>query len=91
MGMKTRYPTASGYFYPSSPDDLKKMIDGFLDDTVKVKIPGKLKALIVPHAGYIYSGIVAAAGYRLLEHMNIKRILLLGPSHSYPLSGAAIT
>ncbi|HZF24731.1 MAG TPA: AmmeMemoRadiSam system protein B, partial [Steroidobacteraceae bacterium] len=51
-----------------------------------------LKALIVPHAGYIYSGMVAAAAFRLLraERSRVRRVVLIGPSHRIPFRGLAV-
>ena len=89
--MKSRGPAASGTFYLRGPDELKRMVEGFLDKCRKPKLPaGKnLKALIVPHAGYVYSAVVAACGYSLLEQRKFKRIVSLGPSHYVAFRGAA--
>ena len=51
---------------------------------------GELKALIVPHAGYMYSGQVAAHAYRLLQDMDFKRVIMVGPSHRARFKGASI-
>ncbi|MBI4983133.1 AmmeMemoRadiSam system protein B [Candidatus Woesearchaeota archaeon] len=85
-----RPPAVAGMFYPKNPEELKKQIDGFLQQAEEYPLRGKLKALIVPHAGYIYSGIVAAQGYKLLESKTFKKVLLLGPSHYQNFYGAAI-
>jgi len=86
----TRKPAAAGMFYPKNPEELKKQIQGFLRQAEHLDTHGKLKALIVPHAGYIYSGIVAAQGYKLLESYSFKKVILLGPSHYQAFTGAAI-
>ncbi len=89
-----RQPAVAGTFYPDDPDTLTKMVRGMLDmaDTDASAIP---KGLIVPHAGYIYSGPVAATGYRWLADTNardvISRVVLVGPSHYVPVRGIAIT
>jgi len=80
-------------FYPKDKDELKKSVQGLLEQGKDVKFKGELKALIVPHAGYVYSGIVAGAGFKLLTGKNglhYKKIILLGPSHQAYFSGAAI-
>ena len=76
--MEIRKPSFAGSFYPENKKELKNQIINFLNQAKKVDI--KPKALIVPHAGYIYSGQTAAYGYKLLD--NQKKILLLGPSHN---------
>jgi len=79
-------------FYPGESGELKGMIDKFLDGFQQKKLDGKLKALIVPHAGYRYSGSIAAEGYKYLKGLDQSRcwkILLLGPSHHLPFYGAA--
>ncbi len=64
---ETRMPAVSGMFYPDSPSKLKAMIDGFLANADKHSNDGRLIALIVPHAGYISSGQVAASAYKQIE------------------------
>ena len=71
----------AGSFYPIDKKVLSKMINGFLSKANSKKIEGELKALIVPHAGYIYSGLTAAFAYKILEKSTQDRIILLGPSH----------
>ncbi|PJE80943.1 hypothetical protein CI610_00101 [invertebrate metagenome] len=88
--MKTRQPAVAGTFYPKSADKLQTMISDFLSDTEKTSIVPK--ALIVPHAGYIYSGAIAASAYCLLEPLKqtIRRVVLLGPSHHVSFKGLAL-
>ncbi|MFA5931024.1 MAG: AmmeMemoRadiSam system protein B [archaeon] len=78
----------AGSFYPKEKKELSSMIDSFLKKAKEKKLNGKLRALIVPHAGYVYSGNVAALGYKLLEKSNPKKIILFGPSHHAYLEGA---
>src|SRR3989338_5815782 len=78
---KTRAPIFAGSFYPDDPTKLKQMIEDFMNKA-DTNIFGDLKALIVPHAGYVYSGPVAAYGYKLLKKTDAKRIILIGPSHN---------
>jgi MEMO1 family protein len=79
--MKIRRPAVAGAFYPDDPNELSEMIKGFLSKVPKQSISGELKAIIVPHAGYEYSGQVAACAYSLLKTVAPKKILILGPSH----------
>ena len=87
-----RPPAAAGTFYPRGHDELERTVDRLL--AAASSIPGvpTPKALIVPHAGYAYSGPVAASGYALVraaEH--VRRIALLGPAHFVPLDGLAVS
>mgnify|MGYP000310908962 CR=1 FL=1 len=81
--MEIRHPIVAGTFYPDNPDILKKQIKGFLDNATVEKHQLPVKALIVPHAGYIYSGPVAAYAFKLIENCSYKKIFLLGPSHNF--------
>lgn len=89
-----RPPAVADMFYPADDKKLKKMILEYLDEAPFTQIEGKLKAIIAPHAGYVYSGPVAAYAYKLLEKLDQSvqwKILLLGPSHRVFLNGAAVT
>jgi len=92
--LQIRPPVAAGLFYPADPDVLKKEIARFLHEAVLrgANHTGLVpKALISLHAGYPYSGPVAASGYALLEPIRhrIERVVLLGPSHRVPFHGLA--
>jgi len=86
-----RKPAHAGSFYPASAKALESAVSGFLSSAKAVKIPGKLRALIVPHAGYVYSGATAGKAYFVLSQLAPapKNILLLGPSHNALFSGLA--
>ncbi|MBU0618733.1 AmmeMemoRadiSam system protein B [Patescibacteria group bacterium] len=93
---KIRLPAVAGQFYPAEPERLKEQVNAFLQAAPSIKISGKLRALIVPHAGYVFSGPVAAVGYKLLKKARLKKpeILLLGSSHHHSLNqpvGASFT
>jgi MEMO1 family protein len=83
-----REAVVAGSFYPSEKKELKKMVDGFLEKTKNMAFKGKIVAAIVPHAGYIYSGEVAAKAYSEIKKTKPKKIILLGPSHQEYLDGA---
>ena len=76
-------------FYPADPDELLLMVRGFLDRAEKTSFT-QPKALIVPHAGYIYSGSIAASAYAQLEPEGIERVVLLGPAHILLLQALAV-
>jgi AmmeMemoRadiSam system protein B len=79
-------------FYPDDPYELKAVVRAYLDRALAPKVAARPKVLIVPHAGYVYSGPIAAAAYRALEpHAGaVTRVILLGPSHRVPVSGLAV-
>ncbi len=91
---RVRPPAVAGMFYPDDPQTLRSTIVRYLEaaaeDEAGLK-PQPLKALIVPHAGYIYSGPVAAHAYaRLIPQRNeIRRVILLGPAHRVAFRGLA--
>ena len=84
-----RQPAVAGTFYPDDPAELREMIAAFLTQTKPEGIVPK--AIIAPHAGYIYSGPIAASAYALIKPAcgKIKRVVLLGPSHRVPFRGLA--
>ena len=71
----------AGTWYPDDPSELASTVSHLLRSSPRSEPPGKLVALISPHAGLRYSGPVAAAGYRLIERQAFESIVLLGPSH----------
>ena len=89
--MKHREAVVAGHFYPESAQQLRDQIGGFLIPTIDSEI--QAHALIVPHAGYCYSGAVAGRAYAYLQSMmtDIKRVIILGPSHRVALDGCAIS
>ena len=83
-------PAVAGTFYPSDKDLLKKSVEGFLSKAEKGQDYGKLIAIISPHAGYIYSGQIAAYGYKQIQASDIKNVILIGPSHHSTFKGASV-
>jgi len=100
-----RPPAVAGLFYPQNPQTLRAVVDDCLVQAVRPdRVPnaagGALpvrasqpKALIVPHAGYVYSGPVAASAYSVLRDAahRIDRVVLIGPSHFVRFSGLAVS
>lgn len=89
--MKILQASVAGMFYPDNPKELHEMVQNMLASAdADLPIP---KAIIAPHAGYVYSGATAAAVYACLcraKHQ-INRVVLFGPAHRYPFQGLAIT
>ena len=88
-----RQPAVAGMFYPADPDELRQMVDGYLQEALarQDNLTEPPRAIIAPHAGFIYSGPVAASAYaRLIPFRDrIRRVVLLGPSHRVPFRGLA--
>ncbi len=80
-----RYPAVSGSFYPAQPANLQRMVDAFLAKAKKEVKPRKCISIIVPHAGYIYSGQTAAYSFAAAEEI-LKRpnttAIFIGPNHT---------
>jgi len=87
MEVTVRQPATAGTFYPSDKKELEDMIAGFFAEVPTFDNPHPPKALIVPHAGYIYSGQVAAYAYARVRGHHYSKIVLLGPSHYVYLRG----
>ena len=86
-----RPSAVAGAFYTSDPDDLTAQIEKFLKNVPSSEpLPGKIVSLISPHAGYIYSGQVAAYGFKLLESKSFDTVVVLAPSHRIPFRGASV-
>ncbi len=96
---QVRRPAVAGRFYPAAPDRLADVVDRLLAAAVSAageaggkepaSTPGRgPRALVVPHAGYRYSGAVAARGYAELDP-STRRVAVLGPAHFVPLRGVA--
>ena len=90
-----RSPAVAGVFYPKEPDILLDMVEGMLEEALgktppAIQARGTPRALIVPHAGLIYSGPIAASAYCLMNPSFLpKRIFVLGPSHRIFFKGIA--
>ena len=87
---KTRKPAVAGSFYPASAKEIKSMLGGWLHPSGNNALTPP-RAIIVPHAGYVFSGEVAASAYnRIPPGHQYKRVFLLGPSHRAGFAGASV-
>lgn len=84
----TRQPAVAGLFYPAEPTELAAQVDALLDEAMPAAEYSR--AIIAPHAGYVYSGPTAAHAYRALDPKT-KRVLILGPTHRVGIEGMALT
>ncbi len=89
MGEPVREPAVAGMFYPADRDELLGMIDAFLKDAQTV-VDGEIGGLIAPHAGYIYSGPVAAWSFKQLEGKTYPYVVVIAPSHFEYFQGASV-
>ena len=87
---RIKTPAVAGMFYPDSPGELGAVVDGLLGQA-EVDSPAQPHALIAPHAGYVYSGPIAASAYATLRPWKdrIHRVVVLAPSHRVPFRGLA--
>ncbi len=85
-----RQPAVAGTFYPANSAKLDAVVGDFLQKVPKTTINGEITALISPHAGYVYSGGVAAYAYKLLEGLQFETVVVIAPSHYHPFMGASI-
>ena len=89
-----REPAVAGTFYPGDANELGTAVEGYLAEARERGEPADTpKALIVPHAGYVYSGPIAATAYARLAPRagDIRRVVLLGPSHRVWFEGLAVS
>jgi MEMO1 family protein len=73
----------AGAWYPGSASELRRTVEGYLDQVHPVAAPGRIVALVCPHAGYAYSGLTAAHAYAQIRGSSVayRRVVLLGPLH----------
>ncbi len=86
-----RPPAVAGAFYPADPEVLRDQVDRLLADAPAPQ-PGAVRpaAMIVPHAGYVYSGSTAALAYRLLTGARLDKVVVVGPMHRVAVRGVAL-
>jgi AmmeMemoRadiSam system protein B/AmmeMemoRadiSam system protein A len=90
---KVREPAVAGMFYPASPDKLKRTVTDSLNAARKEQFDQPVKALLVPHAGYLYCGRSLAAAYKQIEQPSFPydTVVLIGPSHRVRTRAAALS
>jgi len=88
--MRLRPPAVAGRFYPDAPERLRSDIQRYLDAADVESDPDRVRAIVVPHAGYPFSGPVAAHAFRRIAGKRPKRVVLLGPSHHFGFEGVSV-
>jgi len=86
-----RHSVIAGTWYPGDPKQLRAMLDGFLNKVPPQPLEGRLVGLIAPHAGYIYSGQVAAYAYRQLQGKAFSKVVIVSPVHRMYMGEFATT
>jgi MEMO1 family protein len=84
-----RRPAVAGMFYPGSPRELRSTVEELLRSAPADRGPVP-KAVIAPHAGYVYSGPTAGFAFQALAGLPLERIVVLGPAHRVPVRGLAL-
>ncbi len=90
MDHAVRTPAVAGQFYTADPATLRKEILGYLDAARPPALGGRVIAIVSPHAGYQYSGQVAAYGYKLVAGRTYDAVVVISPSHTEYFSSASI-
>ena len=85
-----RRPAVAGIFYSGTHAELQTEVEDLLRDAAAPAVAGTLIALIVPHAGYMYSGATAAKAYALIQGRTIDTCVLVGPSHQEYFQGISV-
>ncbi|MBN2039841.1 MAG: AmmeMemoRadiSam system protein B [Spirochaetes bacterium] len=85
-----RKPAVAGSFYPSNPEQLKRDIELYLNNVPDTKLSGEITGVISPHAGYMYSGQIAAHAYKQLIGSGAELVIVLAPSHRARFTGASV-
>lgn len=87
--MDVRKAAVAGAFYPASRDELSGVLDRYYDDAKGGDVAGDVRAVIAPHAGYVYSGVTAAFAYKWVSGR--KTVIILAPSHYAHFRGVIIS
>jgi AmmeMemoRadiSam system protein B len=85
-----REPAVSGMFYPDDPGVLREDIERYLENAAVSPVPGQIAGIIAPHAGYVYSGQVAAYGFKTIMDRVFDTVIVLAPSHRIYFEGVAV-
>lgn len=88
--LPVRKAAVAGGFYPAGSKELEKMVDTLILEAHPPEVKGKVRGIIVPHAGYIFSGRVAADAYKTLQGQDIKTVVLLGNCHTEGFNGISV-
>jgi AmmeMemoRadiSam system protein B len=85
-----RQPAVAGKFYPGDKTELKNIVLGMLAYASSEQLDGRIIGIIAPHAGYIYSGRIAARAYKQIQSMEYDNVIVIAPSHFEYFDGCSI-
>ncbi len=85
-----RQPAVSGLFYPAEPEALRRQMRYLFEKAPRKQITGTVRGVVAPHAGYVYSGVTAAAGYSLLQGRSFETVIVISPSHRESFRGVSV-
>lgn len=88
--VKVRQPAVAGSFYPGTAEALRDAVSSMLDKATAPAVSGRVVALVSPHAGYIYSGQVAAYAYNTVRGRQFDAVIVVAPSHRVHFRGSSI-
>lgn len=88
--MQIREPKVAGMFYPSNPNELKAQLHELFSNVKLSESFNEVAGLVSPHAGYIYSGKIAASAFKTVENKKFKKIIVISPSHREYFPGISI-
>jgi AmmeMemoRadiSam system protein B len=90
--MQVRPPAVAGSFYPGDAKELSRLVDRLLDEAAPPSPPFPVQAVIAPHAGYVYSGPIAASAFKTLRDHGRppRRVVVIGPAHYVAFRGIAV-
>jgi AmmeMemoRadiSam system protein B/AmmeMemoRadiSam system protein A len=90
MKEDVRRPAVAGSFYPGDSKTLSRQVRELLSQAAKEEVAGEIVGLVSPHAGYMYSGLVAAHAFKTVEGMKFDAVVIVAPSHRIPFQGASV-
>lgn len=90
--LSIRQPAVAGQFYPADPDRLQRQVQRYIHQASLPEDLGIVRAVVAPHAGYVYSGATAGHAFKALEQLPPRdwTVFLLGPAHRVPVNGVAL-
>jgi AmmeMemoRadiSam system protein B len=85
-----RRPAVSGMFYPENPEALRRQVQQLFDRAPRRSVAGHILGIVSPHAGYLYSGLTAAAAYGLVAGTKVETVVVVSPSHREYFAGVSV-